>query len=95
MTAFFRCQNILCDRLGVDCLLTNPVGGVNNLDIQTELFEYPDHPGAGFPNKDLSHVACLHREKKIFTLKVCFSNYKIMMLFVLKLYFLIISDISL
>ena len=37
----------------------------------------------------------LHREKKIFTLKVCFSNYKIMMLFVSKLYFLIVNDISL
>ena len=36
-----------------------------------------------------------HREKKIFTLKVCFSNYKIMMLFVSKLYFLIVNDISL
>ena len=37
----------------------------------------------------------IHREKKIFTLKVCFSNYKIVMLFVPKLYFLIINDISL
>ena len=30
-----------------------------DLDIQTELFQYTDHPGAGFPNKDLSHVVSL------------------------------------
>ena len=40
-------------------------------------------------------ISQLHREKKIFTLKVYFSNYKIMMLFVPKLYFLIVNDISL
>ena len=24
-----------------------------DLDIQTELFQYTDHPGVGFPNKDI------------------------------------------
>ena len=45
--------------------------------------------------KAFSSKHVVHREKKIFTLEVCFSNYKIMMLFVSKLYFLIVNDISL
>ena len=67
---FFAVQISRCDRLGVDCFLTHRTGGVEHysfgveaydcdLDIQTELFQYTNHPGAGFSNKDLSHMVCL------------------------------------